>query len=74
MDLNETLSQLTSLPVADRLRLVESLWDSIEADTPVSLSTERREELERRLAAHEAHPEDSLSWEQVVEKLHMSNK
>ncbi len=74
MDLKETLSQLTTLPVADRLRLVESLWDSIEADTPVSLSTEQREELERRLAAHEAHPEDLLSWEQVVEKLHMSNK
>ena len=56
MDIGETLSELTSLPVTDRLRVVESLWDSIESDTPVSLSPEQRDEINRRIEAHEANP------------------
>ena len=58
MDINQTLSELTSLPVPDRLRVVESLWDSIESDTPVSLSPEQLAELNRRIEAHEENPDE----------------
>ncbi len=74
MDMNQTLSELTSLPVSDRLRVVESLWDSIESDTPVSLSPEQRAELNRRIEAHEANPADLLSWDQVLDRLRTSRK
>ena len=68
MDINETLSELTSLPVMDRLRVVESLWDSIESDTPVSISPEQREEINRRIEAHEANSDELLTWDQVLER------
>jgi len=74
MDINQTLSELTSLPVPDRLRVVESLWDSIESDTPVSLSTEQLAELNRRIEAHEANPGELLSWDQVLDRLRTSKK
>ncbi len=74
MDVNQALSELTALPVADRLRVVESLWDSIEADTPVSLSSEKRAELDRRVRAHETNPDELLSWDQVLERLRMRNR
>ena len=74
MDIGETLSELTSLPVADRLRVVESLWDSIESDTPVSLSPEQRDEINRRIEAHQANPDESLTWDQVLDRLRTSNK
>jgi len=73
MDINLALSELTSLPVSDRLRVVESLWDSIEADTPVSLSPEQRAELDRRIEAHEVNPDELLSWDEVLDRLRTSN-
>jgi len=74
MDINETLSELTSLPVSDRLRVVESLWDSIESDTPVSLSPDQREEINRRIEAHQANPDELLTWDQVLDRLRTSNR
>ena len=74
MDINQTLSELTSLPVPDRLRVVESLWDSIESDTPVSQSPEQITELNRRIVAHEENPDELLSWDQVLDRLRMSKK
>ncbi len=51
------------LSVAERLLLVEELWDSIAAAT--SLTDAQRAELDRRLADHEANPDDVVSWEEV---------
>ena len=51
------------LSVEERLVLVEELWDSIAAATP--LTDAQRGELDRRLADHEAHPDDVVSWEEV---------
>ncbi len=51
------------LSIAERLLLVEELWDSIAADTP--LTDAQRAELDRRLADHEANPDDVVSWEEV---------
>jgi putative addiction module component (TIGR02574 family) len=47
------------LRVEERLTLVDEIWDSIAADSmAVPLPVEQAQELERRLAAHEATPDD----------------
>ena len=74
MNLNETLSELTSLPVPDRLRVVESLWNSIDSDTPVSVSPEQRDEINRRVDAHEANASELITWEQVLDRLRTRNE
>jgi len=51
------------LSVAERLILVEELWDSIAASTPITDA--QRAELDRRLADHQANPDDVVSWEEV---------
>ena len=51
------------LSVAERLVLVEELWDSITASTPVTDA--QRAELDRRLADHDANPDDVVSWEEI---------
>ncbi len=54
------------LSVEDRLALVEDLWDSIAEDSAAtSLTDAQRAELERRLADHEANPNDVVPWEDV---------
>lgn len=47
-------SQLRALPLEDRLKLVEDLWDSIAADRrALPLTEEQKAELDRRLEAFE---------------------
>ena len=54
---------LDRLSLAERILLVEELWDSIAASTPITDA--QRAELDRRLADHEANPDDVVSWEEV---------
>jgi putative addiction module component (TIGR02574 family) len=58
------------LSVAERLDLIAAIWDSI-PDTTEALPIPEwhREELERRLADCEAHPEASIPWEEVKARL-----
>ena len=45
------------LPVQERIRLVEDLWDSIAADQhALPLTDEQKAELDRRLDAYEMDP------------------
>ena len=45
---------LQELPVEERIRMVEDIWDSIAADKKVlALTAEQRAELDRRLNAYE---------------------
>lgn len=47
-------TKLSKLPVDERIRLVEELWDSIAADQKVlPLTNEQKAELDRRLDAYE---------------------
>ena len=54
------------LSVEERLALVEDLWDSIAGESAaMSLADVQRAELDRRLADHEANPNDVVAWEDV---------
>ena len=66
MDDSATLTEIRSLSVQERLRIVEAIWDSIEADSEdLELTPAQREMLERRLAAHAANPDAVVPWEVV---------
>ncbi|NQW47232.1 MAG: addiction module protein [Planctomycetes bacterium] len=69
IDIAQTLTELTALPIHDRPRVVESLWDSIPANSPVDISPEQRAELQQRIAAHERSPEQLLTWDEVLDRL-----
>jgi putative addiction module component (TIGR02574 family) len=49
------IADLRELPIGERIRLVEDLWDSIAADQAVlPLTVEQRTELNLRLDAYES--------------------
>jgi putative addiction module component (TIGR02574 family) len=56
------LDQLTQ---AERLALVQELWDSIAADSPPPLTESQRTELERRIQADDSNPDATIPWEIV---------
>lgn len=48
-------AKLSKLPIDERIRLVEELWDSIASDQKaLPLTDEQKAELDRRLDAYEA--------------------
>lgn len=60
------LDQARKLSVDEQIELVEALWDSIvERNAVPSLTEAQQIELDRRLADHEANPDDVVSWEEV---------
>jgi putative addiction module component (TIGR02574 family) len=63
------LADASCLPVADRIELVEALWESLPIQASAPISPEQRAELNRRLDAYEANPEDVLTWNQVLERM-----
>jgi putative addiction module component (TIGR02574 family) len=65
------IEELLKLSVAERIQLVEDLWDSIAADPEnVPLSEPQLEELRRRLAEHRANPDSAVPWEEVRRRLY----
>ena len=57
---------INRLSIEERLALIQAIWDSIAAEPHPPLLTEaQKQELERRLAAHQADPTDVVPWEQV---------
>jgi len=57
-------SKIFEMSVAQRILLVEELWDSI-ADNPeaIPITDSQKKELEKRLDAYYASPEAGTSWE-----------
>jgi len=56
-----------ALEPAARLRLIESLWDSLvdSVGDALPLDDETRDLLDARLAAHDAAPDDTLTWDEL---------
>ncbi|MDP2804982.1 MAG: addiction module protein [Gallionellaceae bacterium] len=65
-----SVASILELPVQERIRLVELIWDSVAA-TPeaVEVSPELKVELEARFAEFEANPEEGYSWDEVKSRL-----
>ena len=69
---HELREELSKLSVAERLELVQELWDGIAAECerePFPLTERQREELERRIRELDEHPERAIPWDQVRERL-----
>lgn len=64
------VNEILELPVAERIRLVEIIWDSIAAvPEEIPVSDELKADLARRLADFEANPEAGYPWEEVRERI-----
>jgi putative addiction module component (TIGR02574 family) len=69
VDVAHTIDELRALSIDDRLKVVEAVWDSLPEEAAMPLTPEQRAELDRRLDAYEANPDQLLTWDQVLEQL-----
>jgi len=60
------IKDILKLSVDERIHLVQTIWDSIAADTEVSeISEEHKKILDERLKAHKNNPHDVVGWDEV---------
>ena len=67
------LSEIRKLSLAERIQLVEEIWDTVAEDAGNSadlpLTAAQRDELDDRLADADAHPGHGSSWAEVKARL-----
>lgn len=57
------------LPVAERIALVQDIWDSLADDAALlPLGAPEEAELDRRLVEDEATPDDITTWETIKDE------
>ncbi|MGB6677028.1 MAG: addiction module protein [Terriglobales bacterium] len=57
-------SQIRSLSAEQKADLLDTVWESLEADA-LTLTDAQRAEFDHRIARHEQNPSDVIPWEQV---------
>lgn len=64
------IEEILAQSVADRLRAVDAIWESIvEAPDSLPVPQSQREELDRRLKLHREDPDAASSWEEARTRL-----
>ena len=63
-------ADILELSVAERIQMVEDIWDSI-ASVPeaVALSEDQKKELDRRIEAYHLNPDAGSPWIEVRERI-----
>ena len=63
------VAEILKLPVEERIRLVELIWESIAANpSAVPLSDAHRAAIDEALAEHARNPDDVLTRDQVLDQ------
>ncbi len=63
---SEVREHIKKLSVAERILLVEEIWDTIAAENEAfELSQSQREELDRRIESFKANPSQGRAWEEI---------
>ncbi len=64
------ISELKKLSIAERILIVEQIWDSIAAEQEhLELTKEQRDELDKRIADYYSSPDEGYSWEEVKNRV-----
>jgi len=64
------IKDVLTLSVAERIQLVEDIWDTIPASEEMfPLSDSLRQELDRRVEDHRLNPDSGTDWETLKRRL-----
>jgi putative addiction module component (TIGR02574 family) len=62
--MSDLRNRIEGLSPAEKIDLLDVLWESLEADE-VPLTDAQRAELDHRIARHAQNPADVIPWEEV---------
>ena len=64
-DYETMLADARRLPLVDRIRLIEALWDTVPADSLPPITREWIAEIQRRSAEYDSGLVQTVPWEQI---------
>jgi putative addiction module component (TIGR02574 family) len=63
-------NELNKMSIAERILVVEDIWDNIAQESDSILLTDsQKEELDRRLALYRSNPNMGSSWDEVKQRI-----
>ena len=66
MDISVTLNRIKALSIADRIRIVQDILESIAAEQAYpDLTAAQKRELDRRISDYETNPDDVMTWQEI---------
>lgn len=73
---NALMAEISNLSVAERILLVEEIWDHIAEteDSAFALSDSQCVELDHRIAQYQNQPDAGRSWNDVKEEYFRGNR
>ncbi len=65
-----SLEDIKKLSVAERILLVEDIWDSISSSgEELPITDEQKKELDSRLESYKKNPDEGKSWKEVRDNI-----
>ena len=66
MDISVTLNEIKALSIADRIRIVQDILESIAAEQAYpDLTAAQKRELDRRISDYETNQDDVMTWQEI---------
>ncbi|MFM7406370.1 MAG: addiction module protein [Cuspidothrix sp.] len=66
MDISATLNEIKALSIADRIRIVQDILESIAAEQVYpDLTTAQKQELDSRITDYKENPDNVMKWEEI---------
>jgi putative addiction module component (TIGR02574 family) len=66
LDISVTLNKIKALSIADRIKIVQEILESIAAEqTYPDLTAAQKQELDRRITDYESNPDDVMTWKEI---------
>ncbi len=73
--MNTQVAEIFELSVAEKIQIVEDIWDSIrQKPEELTLSEAEKSELDKRLESYEQNPYEGIEWETLKKNLSLENK
>ncbi len=73
MTVEQAISDISSLPLDDQLKVVQAIWDRLPESSAPALSDTARSELARRVASYTADPTTLMTKAQLRARMRSSD-
>jgi len=73
MTVEQAISDISSLPLDDQLKVVQAIWDRLPESATPTLNDAARNELARRVASYTADPTTLMTEDQLRAKMRSSD-
>jgi putative addiction module component (TIGR02574 family) len=73
MTVEQAISDISSLPLDDQLKVVQAIWDRLPESSAPALSEAARSELARRVASYTANPTTLMTEAQLRARMRSSD-